>query len=599
MQVLPLCLWLLYALVAPQAYGLQTTKCDTTEAERARYTLKALKQLEDTYEILPGSLSFPDFAQPAGRYGLVAFDGQEINPPALCAITSGVNTPYGPGLCNFSFVLGPRDAVVGLFCTPPPVKYFSLRSYTGFRFRPQAWLPAVELADPDNNLTFNTTGKASGIMWREGCIRGDMGKRAVTKKEGVEDDESPFCKTALFVSTADGATAREAHEAFRSAGWPEAAMNLDVVSAEKAYFRNFRLPWVVDRSDAFVINFRVSQPLNRTAVEPYYFSSYPFYMLRHKSTLPSLRPVQQQHELGKEQQHKQHQQEDHHHRYLQQDDLVNQPREPLTTPPLRPRGTGDDEEYLLPSLAALEDSVISYMDKSRGAKLHARWEMEHVLPDTGRCLTEPDYYPIAENVKAWNLSGIATCGFFSRDCLYSFLALPDTGKIDYADITFPRNRSFVFVGANQVRLQKVTYSNIFMTSILEPQKPGRTVNYSADALEGSANWYLPALPDANDLYAVTLTRDACYRRPPPSGEREGGGNEGVKEPFCTTVGEKVLSYEEFVYVVERKYLQPATMIGPNPDEVLAPIVLVFETPEDTVPGPWMSEGEEKGAVAEV
>lgn len=335
------------------------------------------------------------------HYRTVAFDGQEINPPALCAITSGVNTPYGPGLCNFSFVLGPRDAVVGLFCTPPPVKYFSLRSYTGFRFRPQAWLPAVELADPDNNLTFNTTGKASGIMWREGCIRGDMGKRAVTKKEGVEDDESPFCKTALFVSTADGATAREAHEAFRSAGWPEAAMNLDVVSAEKAYFRNFRLPWVVDRSDAFVINFRVSQPLNRTAVEPYYFSSYPFYMLRHKSTLPSLRPVQQQHELGKEQQHKQHQQEDHHHRYLQQDDLVNQPREPLTTPPLRPRGTGDDEEYLLPSLAALEDSVISYMDKSRGAKLHARWEMEHVLPDTGRCLTEPDYYPIAENVKAW------------------------------------------------------------------------------------------------------------------------------------------------------------------------------------------------------
>jgi hypothetical protein len=81
-----------------------------------------------------------------------------------------------------------------------------------------------------------------------------------------------------------------------------------------------------------------------------------------------------------------------------------------------------------------------------------------------------------------NLSGIATCGFFSRDCLYSFLALPDTGKIDYADLTFPRNRSFVFLGANQVRLQKVTYSNIFMTSILEPQKPGRTVNYSADAL---------------------------------------------------------------------------------------------------------------------
>lgn len=78
-----------------------------------------------------------------------------------------------------------------------------------------------------------------------------------------------------------------------------------------------------------------------------------------------------------------------------------------------------------------------------------------------------------------------------------------------------------------------------------------------------------------------------------------GRNDGVKEPFCTTVGENVLSYEEFVYVVERKYLQPSTMIGPNPDEVLAPIVLVFETPEDTVTGPGIDEGEERNAVAEV
>jgi len=281
---------------------------------------------------------------------------------------------------------------VGLFCTPPPVKYFSLRSYTGFRFRPKAWLPAVELADPDNNLTFNTTGKVAEGR-REGGVRGGVGRRTETveEEEEEEDDESPYCKTALFISTGDGVTAREAHEAFASAGWPEAAMNLDVVSAEKAYFRNTRLPWVVDRSDAFVINFRVSQPVNRSEVEPYYSSSYPFYMLRHKSSLPSSLPLgEQQHEQAQQQQ-EQEQQHAHLHR----------PREPLTTPPLRPRGTGDDEEYLIEPLAALEESVIAYMKESRGAKLHARWEMEHVLPDTQRCLTEPDYYPIAANVEAW------------------------------------------------------------------------------------------------------------------------------------------------------------------------------------------------------
>jgi len=269
------------------------------------------------------------------------------------------------------------------------VKYFSLRSYTGFRFRPQAWLPAVELADPDNNLTFNVTGKVERRSAEEarGGVRGGADRE---REEG--GDQSPYCKTALFVSTGDGVTAREAHEAFASAGWPETAMNLDVVSAEKAYFRNTRLPWVVDRSDAFVINFRVSQPVNRTQVEPYYASSYPFYMLRHKSSVPSSLPLgEKQHEQAQQQQQQQQHQQDHLHR----------PREPLTTPPLRPRGTGEDEEYLVQPLAVLEESVIAYMKESRGAKLHARWEMEHILPDTQRCLTEPDYYPIAANVEAW------------------------------------------------------------------------------------------------------------------------------------------------------------------------------------------------------
>lgn len=81
-----------------------------------------------------------------------------------------------------------------------------------------------------------------------------------------------------------------------------------------------------------------------------------------------------------------------------------------------------------------------------------------------------------------NLTGFATCGFFSRDCLYTFLSPPTTGKVDYGDLTFPRNRSFVFLGANQVGLEKVTYSNIFMTATAEPQKQGRTVNFSAQAL---------------------------------------------------------------------------------------------------------------------
>ena len=88
----------------------------------------------------------------------------------------------------------------------------------------------------------------------------------------------------------------------------------------------------------------------------------PTHLLQHKATPSSLRP--------------------------------NLPRQPLTTPPLRPRGTGEGEEELREPLQQLEEAVVSYMEKSRGAKVYARWEMEHVVPDLQQCLTNPDYYPI-------------------------------------------------------------------------------------------------------------------------------------------------------------------------------------------------------------
>lgn len=93
----------------------------------------------------------------------------------------------------------PQDAIVGLFCTPPPVKYFSLRSYVGFRFRPSAWLPAVELGDPTSNMVINTTA------------------RVAPDDEGQAQD--PFGKTALLISTADGVTARCVGVDKSNTGW--------------------------------------------------------------------------------------------------------------------------------------------------------------------------------------------------------------------------------------------------------------------------------------------------------------------------------------------------------------------------------------------
>jgi hypothetical protein len=124
----------------------------------------------------------------------------------------------------------------GLGCTPPPAKYFSMRSYIAFRFTPKFWFPAVEPSDPINHLMFNTTAGPG---------------------------EDPFCKTSLVVTAGDADTvrgnphqvgtsifhvphivcvtlihkARAVIEAFTDGGLPSSAVNLDVMPVEKAHYR--------------------------------------------------------------------------------------------------------------------------------------------------------------------------------------------------------------------------------------------------------------------------------------------------------------------------------------------------------------------------
>lgn len=52
----------------------------------------------------------------------------------------------------------------------------------------------------------------------------------------------------------------------------------------------------------------------------------------------------------------------------------------------------------------------------------------------------------------------------------------------------------------------------------------------------------------------------------------------------------MINATEFLFVVERKYLEPATKTGPSPNEVMPPVVLVFDRMEsDAVPAPDASD----------
>ncbi len=41
----------------------------------------------------------------------------------------------------------------------------------------------------------------------------------------------------------------------------------------------------------------------------------------------------------------------------------------------------------------------------------------------------------------------------------------------------------------------------------------------------------------------------------------------------------MINETEWLYVAERKYLEPATRTGPAPNELMPPIILVFDKPQ--------------------
>lgn len=240
--------------------------CNSSEAQRALVLERALGALRDDFVVQRGNLSFvsicdglsdasdrplpitdltrPNLSHaqhlggnPQGRYGVGVFS-EDLLPPGLkkaSKVTAGFPIPV-----NASWTVGPQDAVFWFGCTPPPARYFSIRSYLAYRFLPAGedeakynltgLMPAAELGPPTNNAVMKTTG-APG---------------------------SPFSKTTLFVSTGDEATYRQIRKAFGAAGFPETAMNLDVLPAEKVSFRHKHLPWVADRADTVAWQFRVN-----------------------------------------------------------------------------------------------------------------------------------------------------------------------------------------------------------------------------------------------------------------------------------------------------------------------------------------------------
>ncbi len=144
--------------------------------------------------------------------------------------------------------------------------------------------------------------------------------------------------------------------------------------------------------------------------------------------------------------------------------------------------------------------------------------------------------------------------------IFPYVELAITGK------SFKLSNShddFVMViGINHALTGKATYTNITPYHFEKQLGIG---SLRGDELIGSAGSYIPEEPDSNLFYVAKISRNC--------------GPEGSKEKYCLEVpstGYLSIPLDEYIFLMNRAYLETATACEPAADEILEPLILRVE-----------------------
>ena len=128
-------------------------------------------------------------------------------------------------------LMGDQDAIVLVGKTPPPIKYFSYRSYLFSRYDP---------ANPNRDTLFVSLGDTINVD---------------NVKTGGPEGSKPFNRAVIIVSTPDQTTAKMVKASAEDAGFPEEIVNTDVIPASLTRLGNR------DEADHFVFLHRLMLPV--------------------------------------------------------------------------------------------------------------------------------------------------------------------------------------------------------------------------------------------------------------------------------------------------------------------------------------------------
>ncbi|MBK8595309.1 MAG: hypothetical protein IPN83_06905 [Holophagales bacterium] len=160
----------------------------------------------DKFQVTPGGLFKPNVLQMVCLGLITSCNGNNSSNPYLVVSVPEPGKPWIPTRPDLLFAIRQDEAIVLIGRTPPPLAYFSFRTFSFNRWVERESLRRKvfpSLGDPNNMLTFNTLGKT----------RGD-----------------PFDRAFVLAIVSDRGTEVRVRRALKIAGFPDAIINTDVIS---------------------------------------------------------------------------------------------------------------------------------------------------------------------------------------------------------------------------------------------------------------------------------------------------------------------------------------------------------------------------------
>ena len=391
-----------------------------------------------------------------------------------------------------NYLLRQDEAILIVGSTPPPMAYFSFQTMLFARYN-----PATYGYDPSTGGFFQPYEAPVAYL-------GDTVNSLTIRTTG----STPYNRPMAFISTGNRQTQDRIRAALRAAGYADAVINTETLPSSLVRFG-------YETGDQFLFTMRMAiaaggdQAFNDFEAAVQAGNVMRVFRVRPKTEFST---------------------------------------DPLPAPVLRPRGTGQTEMDLYPTMAKLRQAILARF----GAGFNAE-ELDTFLPDS-----IPEGYPAIQRGIAYLGPGRDGSAGYGRDANYWVSPWFD----------LPNDAFAIVYGVDHAATGKATYSNAAVYLDKTVAAGVSDVNSGDFArTPRTANSYVPGEPGIDKFYVWKVARNC-------NGEAACLEAKLLRPQHIASCRTRIAA-DAPVRIGFRQYAEPATRVGPADAELLYDRVIVF------------------------